>query len=366
MNITGTALEITDLNGFVEKVISSLTSSKSSTSMKKRSLPRLGDIIDTAVETVDDVLSTLDVLLPIELDELVESLTTLGIVQPLADARVHAGLLPGLLPGKHINGSFFPPLSVKTRTNALGAYTLSVPDEHPAQLPAPRGFLLIYQPSGSVTFAGQNIQLFSLVYRSASFDLRQGDHVAAPIFVRREAGRRDQAITQAEITARINEVKKAQQFDELSAQIGDQKLAVRAADRGAKVTFDIELRGSSSPNLNELIDFKVRNFVIDLPGPDFITTICVDEKQAERSIRSEVLSLERSSNKEILTTIVKSVAQATLLPQTVVEEFFKENVTVSIPAINTPRQSFREGSSVRFLRSIILDLSIGVPRRLFD
>ena len=366
MKIDGSTFEITNLDGFVQKLIGSLSKSKSSTSMKRGSLQGLGGIVNTAVDTVDDVLSTLDVLLPDELNELVESLTELGIVQPLVNARVHLGLLmPGLLPGKHINGSFFPPLSIKTRTNALGAYTLTIPDEHPAQLPSPRGFLLIYQPSGSVTFAGQNVELFSLVYRSTSFDLKQGDHVAAPIFVRREAGRTDQAITQAEITTRINEIKKRQKFDELNAQIGDQKVVVRAADRGAKATFDIELRGSSSPNLNEFIDFRVRNFALDLPGPDVITSICIDPKDVERTVRSEVLSLERSANKEILATIVKSVAQATLLPPAVVEEFFKDNATVSIPAINTPRQSFKEGSNVGFRRSIILDVSIGVPRHLF-
>jgi hypothetical protein len=45
-------------------------------------------------------MGLVDDLLPDEVDELIESLTGLGIVQPLAGARVHLGLLvPGLLPG---------------------------------------------------------------------------------------------------------------------------------------------------------------------------------------------------------------------------------------------------------------------------
>jgi hypothetical protein len=362
MRIHGTTFEITDLNGFVQQVIGSLSKSKSLTSMKTRSLLGTRGIVDT----IDDTMGLVDDLLPDEVEELIESLTGLGIVQPLAGARVHLGLLvPGLLPGQHPSGSFFPLLSVKTSTNAAGAYTLNISDEHPAQLPALRAFLLVYQPSGSVSAGGQTVQLFSLLYRSTSFDLQPGDQVAAPIFVRREAGRADQAITQAEITRQVSAIQNKQKFDDMNAQIGDRKVAVRVADRGAKVTFDIELRGSSSPNLNEFIDFKIRNFAIDLPGPDFITTLCANEKEIERTVRSEVLSLERSANKEILTRIVKSVSQATLLPATVVEDFFRDNATVSIPAINTPRQSFREGSNVGFRRSIFLDVSIGVPRRLF-
>ena len=359
MRILGTAFEITDLNQFVEQVVGLLSKSKLASGSKKRSLFGAGGLVDTVVDTADDTLSSLGDLLPDDLNGLIDSLTALGIVQPLANARVHLGLLPPGLPPT--GGSFFPTMSVKTTTNAVGAYTLTVSDERPAQ----RGFLLVYQPSASISVAGQSLEFFSLLYRSSSFDLKPGDRVAAPLFVRRVVGRPEQGITQTEISKQAAAIRTANKFDDMDIRIGNQGLAVRIADRGAKVTFDIALRGSSSPNLNELIDLKVRNFAIDLPGPDFITTLCVNEKEVERTARVEASSLERSANNRIQTQIVDSVAQATGLPRAAVEAFFRENVTVSIPAINTVRQSVKVGPNVGLVPTIVLDVSLGIPRRLF-
>ncbi|MEW6213052.1 MAG: hypothetical protein AB1631_32315 [Acidobacteriota bacterium] len=64
MNIRGTVFEITDLNRFVEEIVGLLSKSKLSSGSKRRSLLGAGGLVDAAVDTVDDTLSSLSGLLP--------------------------------------------------------------------------------------------------------------------------------------------------------------------------------------------------------------------------------------------------------------------------------------------------------------
>jgi hypothetical protein len=225
---------------------------------------------------------------------------------PWGGARIH---LVTDFPSGAFSHSLMPSMTMRADTDAQGRFAFNAPDA----LGASRGALVAFQ----VTMAPPPlpgmpaIPVLDPVYRSQPFKFSAVPATplaAARILYAYPATTPDsQGVTQATVDKLIGTMRKNLKLDKLSATIGRGRVSVRAEERGATVAFNAYVRGATVPDLGRVIEVKAGEIDFDLPGPDFITTICVDEGQIERQIRDGLTQLSKDISKTLLKELDKQL-----------------------------------------------------------
>ena len=217
-------------------------------------------------------------------------------------ARIH---LATDLPTGQFVGKVIPSMSMKTDTDSSGFFKFDAPVL--ATMPF-RGQIIAYNLS---TMAAPNvgtplppIPVFEPIYRSKPFHFsevstaEQGQ--VKNIFVFKAETPDNMGLTQAQVNDQLATVRKAQGLDSLKANILSNRISVSAQKDGGDVKFNAWVIGSISDDLSRVIDVRVGEVDIDLPGPDFIVGLCVSKSDIEKQIRKGMAGATAQMNKPLL------------------------------------------------------------------
>lgn len=252
--------------------------------------------------------------------------------------------------------SFIPAMSLKTNTDAKGKFSLNVPEG----LKNSRGYLIAYQQVGTVQPMPNipAVPIFAPFYRSQDFKLSAATEGTKDIFVHQMKTDDDKGLSQDQLNAIAKEIKSKGKFERVSATIKESLIACRVEKEGAVGTFNIHPRPSTGHDLNRVVGLKADNIDIDLPGPDFIVGICVDEDDIKRQLRSQVASFSSVFNQTINESIPEPARKMTSLTVHRFRFPVTGHKTVKAPVPGVPDIQVP-------LRSVVPDVSVGVPRTLF-
>jgi len=277
---------------------------------------------------------------------------------PMGKTRVH---LATDFPSKKFAGGFPPSMSMKTDSNSDGKFSFDV--EKP--LKGFRGQIVVFRQSEMPNpIKGMPpIPVFDPIYRCAPFainDIASADWAAAKnIYIHRAKTPDDKGITQKEIDELVKDLRKDLKLDKLRATILSNRAAVTAEKKGGDVKFSAFVRGSTSADLDRVITVKAGEIDIDLPGPDFIVGLCVDEDQIEAQIRKGLVNLSKRVSTELLEELEKaapglsSKASVSVWRVRFVKVGERMVKMPGLPKIVTP------------IYSVVPDAAFGVPRKLF-
>jgi hypothetical protein len=277
---------------------------------------------------------------------------------PWGKARVHLGTD---FPGGEFAGGFIPPMSLKVDTNSQGGFNISVPEA----LAKSRARVVAYN-IGSVPNPLPGLPplpVLDPIYRSQPF--RLSDVSAAEqaqvqnIFVFPAKTPTEAGVSQEELNAELKDLKKAQKLDKLRATIGSHHISVAAEKSGGDLTFRAHVRGSTSHDLERVIEIKAGEIDIDLPGPDFIVGLCVDEDEIEASIRKGLSKMSAKVSKTLLNELDKQFPG--IASQATVSVWRTRHVQIGdriikfpgLPDVHTP------------VFAVVPDGALGVPRKLY-
>lgn len=264
------------------------------------------------------------------------------------------------------SGGFLPPTSLKTDTDAEGVFRFEVPEAFDKF----RGQIVVYDettlPSPLPNMPP--IPVLNPVYRSVPFKVSavpkddKDKTTLIPgrkIYVFPARTPDDQGIGQAAIDKEVAALRKSLKLDDLTATILSDSVRVKAKKSGGDLRFNARVRGSTAADLDRLIEVKAGEIDIDLPGPDFITGLCVDEDEIERSIRNGLKKLSAKVSKQLLDMAAKE------------QPVFSKLVSLSVWRTRHVQTGTRNikvpgaGTQKFPVYAVVPDAAIGVPRALY-
>jgi hypothetical protein len=268
-------------------------------------------------------------------------------------------------PDGQFSGGFLPPTSLKTSSNAEGEFEFEVSEAFDKF----RGQILVYDET-LVDVPIPNmppVPVLNPVYRSAPFKITALTEVKGKLVVKDSktiyilAANTPDAlgVSQAALDKEVTALRKALKLDSLAATILAGSVRVRAKKSGGDLKFSARVRGSTSANLDEVIAVKAGEIDIDLPGPDFIVGLCVDEDEIERSIRQGLKKLSAKISAQLLAELAK---QAPPLGKLVTVSVWRTRhvqtgtKTLKLPGL--PAQKLP-------VYSVVPDAALGAPRVLY-
>lgn len=278
--------------------------------------------------------------------------------EPWAKARVQ---LATDFPDGSFGAGFIPDMSFKTDTNSAGRFTITVPEA----LAKSRGRVLAYNVSSVANPLPSlpPIPVLDVVYRSAVFkfsDVSAAEQAQVQdVFVFLAKTPTESGVSQEELDAQLGELKKAQKLDKIRATIAAHHVSVKAEKSGGVLTFKAHVRGSTSHDLERVIEVKAGEIDIDLPGPDFIVGLCVDEDEIEASIRKGLSKLSADVSKTLLKELDKQFPGLT--SQATVSVWRTRHVQTGTKSIKLPGAPDLQVP----VFSVVPDGALGVPRKLY-
>jgi hypothetical protein len=207
------------------------------------------------------------------------------------------------------------------------------------------------------------IPVLDPVYRSAPFKFSdvsaQEQKTVQKIFIHTATTPTDRGISQAELDTQISALRKQLKLDKLRATIVSNRVSVRAEKSGGDVRFSAFVRGSTSEDLGRVIEVKAGEIDIDLPGPDFIVGLCVDEDDIERQIRKGLSGLSAKISKELMAELKKAAPGITDHASVTVWQtrfVHTDTKTVKIPPLPPTQVP---------VFTVVPDAAFGVPKKLY-
>jgi hypothetical protein len=276
--------------------------------------------------------------------------------KPIPAARIHIGsALP--LPG------FFPSITVKTETDQNGVFEVDC-SNLPAGIPA---YLVAYRQLQVINTFGMTVPIYGPVFRSQTFQLAKIDSTPRNIYVIQKELPNEQGIKQEKINEQIAQAKeRIADIDSISAAIQENGINVVGKGQGATITFRITLSPSTSHDLDLFVTHSINDFNIDLPGPDWITYLCVNEDDIENEVRDGVRSLLKMANQQIEQNIITGIVQSTGQTELDVRNLFKTRISVTFNKIRYPIIETSKIGWITFnFRAIVPDVCLGIPKILY-
>lgn len=215
------------------------------------------------------------------------------------------------------------------------------------------------------------IEIWALVYRSAPFEMKSVKDAAQKIYYQKVDVPASAYVTQAQVNAAVAGARSSLPagVDSISAIITSSALSVSGSGRGAKLTFKVKLSGSKSHDLGVLLSSSVDDFDIDLPGPDAIVTLCVNEDEIESQVRAAISTLVRSEVTPMLKdALVQAAAASSGLPVATVRNVIDTKTSISVSSVSYPKTGSVKMPITNTLiptYSIKIQPSVGLPRALF-
>jgi hypothetical protein len=277
---------------------------------------------------------------------------------PWGKARVHLGTD---FPGGDFAGGFIPPMSLKADTNSQGVFKFDVPEAFANA----RGRVVAYSIGSTPSpFPGlPPIPVLDPIYRSQAFKFTEVSAAEQAqvqnIFIFPAKTPTEAGVSQEELNAELGALKKSQKLDKLRATIGSHHISVAAEKSGGDLTFKAHVRGSTSHDLERVIEIKAGEIDIDLPGPDFIVGLCVDEDEIESSIRKGLSKMSAKVSKALLNELDKQFPG--IASQATVSVWRTRHVQTGdkiiklplVPDVHVP------------VFAVVPDGALGVPRKLY-
>lgn len=261
-----------------------------------------------------------------------------------------------------------PDFSVNATTGADGRFAINTDPMSPFITSDARMYVVAYRRLTSVSLPwGPPFPLFAPCYRSATFEPRSLHDNEVRIYFFRRPTPDTAAIRQATVSAQVDAARASlPDVERLTATVQSAGIHVRAEGGGGTVDLDIRLKPATGPDLEDFLDHSVENIEIDLPGPDFLTTLCVDEDELRNQIRSGIADALDPFNAQIKDGVVSSVAAATGRSQEEVRSVLDNLATLTFEAIRFPvTDSVAVGPWRVDMRGIAPDPTFGFPRRLY-
>lgn len=282
---------------------------------------------------------------------------TAGFV-PWGKARIN---LATDLPTGQFEGGFLPSMSMKTDTDSQGMFKFKVGDG----LSSFRGQVLAFDiGTMPAPLPGMPpLPVLDPIYRSQPFkfsDVSAAEQAQVQnIFVFKANTPTASGVSQAELDAQLGDLKKSQKLDKLKATILSNRISVNAEKSGGTLSFSAFVRGSTSANLERVIEVKAGEIDIDLPGPDFIVGLCVDKDEIEASIRKGLSSMSLKVSQTLLAELDKqfpglsSQASVTVWRTRHVQDGTRVIKVPGVPDIHVP------------VFAVVPDAALGLPRKLY-
>lgn len=262
-----------------------------------------------------------------------------------------------------------PAVTINGKADAQGHFTVDLGNF--SSLPN-QGYLLAFDTIGTFEdpFIKGKRPILAPVYRSSAFELKAVTPDLRKIFIAPKKAPAGFGISQDQVDSQVDTVVKAlrQQgapIDTLTAFINDGLIHVSGTGRGATFKFDINIKAATGNDLSQFMTDDVENFDIDLPGPDFITTIFVDEDKILRQIKDGVAALVGTLNARIRTAFIEEIHQQA--PGVNATDLFDHTVSTTFEKLLFPIVSQRKlGLHIVVNRRLITgDPVFGFPRALY-
>ncbi|WP_437990042.1 hypothetical protein [Sorangium sp. So ce145] len=223
---------------------------------------------------------------------------------PLGKTRVH---LATDLPSGQFSGSFIPSMSFSIDSNDLGEFSFAIPSSLASSRGQVMAFRTTMMPHPVPGFPP--LRILDPLYRSKPFRFSdvstQEQQTVQKIFIAQLTTPDDQGISQTKLNLTLTPIRKNLELDSLKATILSSRVSVHATKSGGELKFSAFVRGSTSDDLGRVIDVKAGEIDIDLPGPDCIVGLCVDEGQIEEQIRKGLSRLSSELSRDLRTAVKK-------------------------------------------------------------
>lgn len=273
-------------------------------------------------------------------------------------ARVH---LATDLPMGQFAGGFPPAMSIKADADSQGRFAFEVPEGFKAF----RGQVVAFDvDSVPSPFPGlPPIPVLTPVYRSAAFkfsDVSPAEQQAVqPIYILQATAAPADGISQADLDAQLATLRKSLKLDKLRATITASAIDVRAEKQGGDLRFKAHVRGSTSADLDRLIEAKAGEIDIDLPGPDAIVGLCVSKDDIEAAIRKGLAKLSLQVSKQLIADANQRLGPlAKLVSLSVWRSRHLQTGSRALKLPGLPEQQIP-------VFSVVGDPAIGLPRKLY-
>jgi len=260
--------------------------------------------------------------------------------------------------GTGFTSSFFPATSIKVDTDARGGFALNVPDS----LEGRPAYLIAYTLIRTVALPppAPAAKIYGPIYRSQVFRIPKTGDLERVLFVFPATLPDQEGIKQEDLDRLVAKFKEG--LDSARVRITASDVNGRGSLDDGTVAFDIKVRPATSSDLGELVAVKAENIDLDLPGPDWITGLCVDEAAVEKRLRSGVREVGTLLNARIREQMLKQLPGGAA---------FVDQATVSVRDVRFPVIGTRNVTIPGFpfplpvdVHAVAVDPCIGVPRSL--
>jgi hypothetical protein len=285
---------------------------------------------------------------------------TAGFV-PWVKARIHLGTD---FPTGQFVGQVIPSMSLETDTDSQGFFKFSAPELSTTKF---RGQIVAYNTS---TMAAPNIGIplppipvFEPIYRSQPFKFAEVSPAEQAqvqnIFVTKTETPNELGLTQTQVNAQLATLRQTLKLDSLKASILSSRISVSAQKSGGDVKFDAFVVGSIGADLANVIEVRVGEIDIDLPGPDFIVGLCVSKSDIEAQIRKGMASATAQMNKPLLDAKDKTFGP--MSPQVTMSVWRTRHPQTGSTTIKLPGVPDMHIPTL----SVVPDAAYGVPVKLY-
>lgn len=148
------------------------------------------------------------------------------------------------------------------------------------------------------------LRVFEPIYGSQAFHFSEVSPAEQAqirnIFVFRADSPDNQGLTQAALNTQLAALRQQLGLDSLKANILSGKISISAQKSGGDVKFDAWVVGAIGEDLARVIDVRVGDVDIDLPGPDFIVGLCVSKSEIDKQIRKGMANATTQLNKPLI------------------------------------------------------------------
>ncbi|MBX3241977.1 MAG: hypothetical protein KIT80_13395 [Chitinophagaceae bacterium] len=257
--------------------------------------------------------------------------------------------------------SFFPNQSLKVTTGQNGAFSFNAASLNKAF----DYFLIAYKKTGEIKVANlPSIPIYEPVYRSDTFKLK--DISNFNFYFAGYAVPKEKGITNEQIKAKANDAKKKiKDLKKISTSIASTHINVKAEGRGAEITFDLDINPYTGFDLNRFIKHQLKKFDVDLPGPDFLTGLCVSKDDIEKEVNKGFTDIMKQVSGEIKDLVISQIASQTGLPKNTIKTHFDGNATMTVSSVTYPVLKTEKVLNIPItFRSVTPKISFGFPRKV--
>lgn len=283
--------------------------------------------------------------------------------RPYSDIRVHLAI--AFKPG--FPSRFFPNSSLIANTDVNGNFEFDL-ESFPyydfvvsANL---KMYIIAYRVAYRNPFTG--VPIYAPIYRSEKFPLNRVTEEVKDIYVACITTPNEKGVTQTRLTNEMNLIKgRVPDLDSLIARIRSSYIYIEGKGRGATITCDLRLRPDTSSNLNLFLKTIIDDFDIDLPGPDWLVGLFVNEGKIEREIKDTIGKMTVQLNEDIISSVINEVVNRYGVAENLIRDVLN-TVTVTFNKVRHPVVEIVRVGPFRFRkRAIVPDPCIGFPRKIY-